>query len=147
MADWFAHGPREASADFIVDDETTVQYNPDPANRYCWSVGGKHYGNKGGALYEVARNANSISVEICSTNSTGQMQEHNDSGWSYTDAVLERAAELIRHLMKEYDVDIDHVIRHYDVNGKPCPGIIGWNAETGDESKWEAFRKKLQVEA
>ena len=49
--------------------------------------------------------------------------------------------------MKEYDVDIDHVIRHYDVNGKPCPGIIGWNAETGDESKWEAFKKRLEGEA
>lgn len=147
VADWFDHGPREASADFIVDDETTVQYNPDPANRYCWSVGGKHYGNKGGALYGIAGNANSISVEICSTNSTGQMMEHNDPSWSYTDAVLDRAVRLIQHLMKEYDVDIHHVIRHYDVNGKPCPGIIGWNAETGDESKWEAFRKRLQEDS
>lgn len=147
VADWFAHGPREASADFIVDDETTIQYNPDPAKRYCWSVGGPRYDTRGGALYGIAGNANSISVEICSTNSTGQMTEANDPAWGYTDAVLERAASLIRYLMKEYHIDIDHVIRHYDVNGKPCPGIIGWNADTGDESRWEAFKKRLEEEA
>lgn len=144
VADWFDHGPRKASADFIVDDATTLQYNPDPANRYCWSVGGPHFGTQGGTLFGIARNDNSISVEICSTNSTGQMTEANDPAWSYTDAVLDRAAELIRYLMKEYNVDIDHVIRHYDVNGKLCPGIIGWNEETGDVSKWEAFRKRLE---
>lgn len=144
--DWFANGTRKASADFIVDDETIYQYNPDPRNRYCYSVGGPHFGTSGGALFGIAGNPNSISVEICSTNSSGEMQEPNDPSWGYTDAVLDNAAELIRYLMKEYHVDIDHVIRHYDVNGKLCPGIIGWNPETGDESKWEAFKKRLVEE-
>lgn len=144
VAEWFDHGPRKASADFIVDDENIIQYNPDPANRYCWSVGGAHFGTHGGCLYEVATNANTISVEICSTNSTGKMTEANDENWSYTEAVLERAVELVRYLMKEYDINIDHVIRHYDVNGKLCPGIIGWNAESGDESKWNAFKSSLK---
>lgn len=146
VADWFDHGPRQASADFIVDDETTIQYNPDPANRYCWSVGGPRQETCGGTLYGIAGNANSVSVEICSTNHTGQMTQANDPAWSYTDAVLDRAAKLIQYLMKTYHVDSSHVIRHYDVNGKLCPGIIGWNAETGDESKWEAFRKRLEQE-
>jgi flagellum-specific peptidoglycan hydrolase FlgJ len=35
------------------------------------------------------------------------------------------------------------VIRHYDVNGKPCPGVIGWNADSGSESQWDAFHESI----
>jgi N-acetylmuramoyl-L-alanine amidase CwlA len=143
IASYFGRETTQASADFIVDDANIIQYNPDPENRYCWAVGGNSYGNKGGSLYGVAKNANSISVEICSTNDTGKVTNVNDSHWSFTDSVLDKAVELTRYLMKKYGIDADHVIRHYDVNGKPCPGIIGWNAETGDESKWKAFKKML----
>jgi flagellum-specific peptidoglycan hydrolase FlgJ len=142
-ASWFAQENAKASADFIVDDSNIVQFNPDPANRYCWAVGGSSYGNQGGSLYGVAKNANSISIEICSTNDTGKVTNANDSHWSFTDAVLNKAVELTKYLMEKYGIDADHVIRHYDVNGKPCPGIIGWNAETGDESKWKAFKARL----
>ena len=127
VAGWFKNPACAASADFIVDDATSVQYNPDPWNRYCWSVGGKKYpDSKGGSLYGVVTNRNSISVEICSTSKTGQVLKENDPGCSFTDAVLDRAVELVQHLMKEYGLDADHVVRHYDVSGKTCPGIIGW---------------------
>lgn len=142
-AGWFANPAAQASADFIVDDANIVQFNPDPKNRYCWAVGGAKYGNKGGSLYGTAKNANSISIEICSTNKTGKVTDANDANWNFTDAVLDKAAELTQYLMKEYGIDADHVIRHYDVNGKPCPGIIGWNADSGDDSKWKAFHKRI----
>lgn len=142
-AGWFANPAAQASADFIVDDANIVQFNPDPRNRYCWAVGGASYGNKGGSLYGVARNANSISIEICSTNKTGKVTNANDANWYFTDAVLDKAEALTKHLMKEYGIDAAHVIRHYDVNGKPCPGIIGWSADSGDDSKWKAFHKRL----
>lgn len=45
--------------------------------------------------------------------------------------------------MQKYNIDANHVIRHYDVNGKPCPGIYGWNAETGNESKWQNFLSRI----
>ena len=45
--------------------------------------------------------------------------------------------------MKKYNIDANHVIRHYDVNGKPCPGIYGWNADTGSESKWKNFQSRI----
>jgi len=45
--------------------------------------------------------------------------------------------------MQKYNIDANHVIRHYDVNGKPCPGIYGWNAETGNESKWKNFLSRI----
>ena len=29
------------------------------------------------------------------------------------------------------------------MNGKPCPGIIGWNEDTGSAAKWAAFKARL----
>ncbi len=142
-AGWFMNPSASASADFIVDDATIIQCNPDIVNRYCWHCGGSKYNNKGGSLYGVAKNSNSIGIEICSTNSTGKMTNANDKYYSYTDAVVSRAAELVKYLMGTYGIKADQVIRHYDVNGKPCPGIIGWNADSGDESKWRAFKVRL----
>ena len=138
VVSWFKNPENNGgSADFIVDDTTVVQYNPDIRNRYCWAVGGKKYPNtKGGSLYGTVTNRNSISVEICSTSRNGQVLNG-------TDAALDRAVELVRYLMREYGIDADHVIRHYDVSGKPCPGIIGWNKESGSEKAWQAFKSRL----
>lgn len=134
---------KNVSADFIVDDNTIVQYNPDIKNRFCWHCGGAKYNNKGGSFFGKCTNANSIGVEICSTNSTGKMQNANDKSYYFTDAVLKNALDLVRYLMKEYNIPADRVIRHYDVNGKPCPGIIGWNAESGSDAEWQKFKKAL----
>ncbi len=142
-AEYFANTANQASADYIVDDGTIVQYNPDPGNRYCWHSGGRKLSTKGGSLHGVAKNANSIGIEICSTNSTGKVPSANDRTWSFTDASISKAVELTRYLMEKYSIDADHVIRHYDVTGKLCPGIIGWNAESGDESQWEAFQAAI----
>ena len=49
----------------------------------------------------------------------------NDSHWRFTDKVVSNLVALVKYLMAEYGIDAAHVIRHYDVNGKPCPGIIG----------------------
>ena len=77
-ASWFSQPKAKASADFIVDDVEIVQFNPDPANRYCWSVGGNNYNNKGGRLYGVVKSSNSISIEICSTSKDGKVHDGND---------------------------------------------------------------------
>jgi len=142
-ADFFRTTKTEVSSDFIVDDSVIVKYNPDIRNNYTWHCGGNKYANKGGSFYGKCTNANSIGVEICSTNSTGKMQNANDKSYYFTDAVLKNAIDLVRYLMKEYNIPADHVIRHYDVNGKPCPGIIGWNAESGSETEWQKFKKAL----
>lgn len=151
---------RQASADFCVDDRDMVQFNPDLNNYYCWSVGDKKYGgnNKGGSLYGKATNRNTISIEVCSTctPATSEAVAHgNHAGWSFTDATLANAEKLAKILMKKFNIDKDHVVRHYDISGKSCPGIIGWNNElilttagksTGkysDSSKWIAFKNRL----
>lgn len=148
---------REASADFVVDDAQIVQVNPDPHNYYCWAVGDKF--NKwtgGGRLNGKATNRNTISIEICSTLAKGtSAQQPNHSGWSFTPQALDNARRLVRHLMREYGIPRERVIRHYDATGKLCPGIPGWNdgplnntdgKAAGSKSnsvKWQEFWKSI----
>lgn len=120
---------RNASADFVVDDATIVQINPDIRNYYCWAVGDRKnpYSN-GAKLYGKAKNTNTISIEICSNLKSGRSAKHaNTDAWYYTDKALNNTIKLVKYLMKEYDIPIDNVVRHYDISGKICPGIIGWN--------------------
>lgn len=143
VAAYFAKSSTGASADFIVDDANIVQYNPDIDNRYCWAVGGSKQNSKGGSLYGTAKNANCINIEICSTNSTGTVKDANDSTWSLSSAAVAKAVELAKYLMDLYGIDADHVIRHYDVNGKLCPGVVGWNTDSGSEAKWTSFKSQI----
>ena len=132
-----------ASADFIVDDTTAVQFNPDIKNRYCWHCGDSKNYNKGGSYYGACQNYNSIGIEVCSSNKTGQMTAANDNNYYFTEAVINKAAELAKYLMQTYNIPADRVIRHYDVTGKYCPGIKGWNEDSGDVSAWKAFKARL----
>lgn len=150
---------RSASADFAVDDRDMVQFNPDIRNYYCWSVGdAKNKYSSGGSLYGKATNKNTISIEICSTcnpATSKAVSTANHSGWSFTDAALNNAVKLAKIIMKEYNIPIERVVRHYDISGKLCPGIIGWNNETiydingnkttskSNSDKWLQFKKRL----
>lgn len=147
IASYFAsQGSRSASADFIVDDRDIIQYNPDIKNRNCWHCGGSKQGSGGATFYGKCTNSNSIGIEVCSTNRTGKVTNANDPNWSYTDASLKNAMELTKYLMKQYNVPASNVIRHYDVTGKACPGIIGWNGYTKDETKWQQFKAQISGE-
>ena len=143
LADYYRTAETEVSSDFIVDDTAAVQYNGDIKNRYTWHCGGSRYATKGGSFYGKCNNSNSIGVEICSTNSTGRMQNANDKSYSFTPAAVNNAVELVGSLMSEYGIPAERVIRHYDVNGKPCPGIIGWNTDSGSDSEWQKFKAAL----
>ena len=142
-ASYFSTTTVQASADFIVDDATIIQYNPDLRNYNTWHCGGGKQSSYGAKYYQQCTNSNSIGIEVCSTNSTKRVTNVNDSNWSFTDAVIDQTVLLTQYLMETYNIDADHVIRHFDVTGKYCPGIIGWNAPSGDESKWLAFKARL----
>lgn len=141
---------RLASADFCVDDKNIIQVNPNIATHFCWAVG------DGKGQYGIT-NANSISIEMCSTLDAGtDSTKANHEGWHITDAVLDNTVKLAKVLMKKYNIDINHVIRHYDASRKSCPGLIGWNdnyvynSKTGKSTKkknnskeWEKFKARL----
>lgn len=124
---------RQAGAHYFVDATSVYQSIDDL--RVAWAVGGSKYGDcsstGGGKMYGKITNANSISIEICSTN--GKPSEET----------LENAAELGRKLMKKYNISISNVYRHFDVTGKFCPGWNGWIKK--DDSKWKKFKKMLDI--
>ena len=125
IADYFGKQSTKASADFIVDQDEVVQFNPDIRNQYCWAVGDKLYKtfstSLGGTLYNKAKNTNCISIEMCSDKKNTKSLKVTDTDWSISDKVIERTALLARKLMKEYDIPIDHVIMHHCISGKQCP--------------------------
>lgn len=154
---------RPASADFAVDDAEVVQFNPDPYNYYCWAVGDKlSTGSGGGRLYGVARNSNTISIEICSNctpRTNTALSRSNHDGWSFTEKELDNAVKLTKMLMAKYNIPLDRVVRHYDITGKLCPGVIGWNdapevydKTTGkriagaknNSKEWDKFKARLK---
>lgn len=144
-SNWFANDKCLCSADYIVDIGGAVKYNPDIKNRYTWHSGGAKYPDPvaGGDYYRVCTNKNSIGVEICSCNRTGQITEANDQNFYFNAQTINNAVELVKKLMSEYHIPAENVIRHYDVTGKPCPGVIGWNEDSGSAEKWLEFKRAL----
>lgn len=131
-----------ASADFFVGHTGDIwQYNPNPEARYCWAVGGNKIPNKGGAFYGIAKNANTIHIEMCVKNKGNKSV--NSSDWYFTQETINATIELTKYLMEKYSIKADKVIRHFDVTGKACPGVVGWNASSGNESVWNGFKKKI----
>ena len=112
------------SAHYFVGDGEIRQ--PIDDNNIAW-----HVGNPKGA-YKVkmsdVKNANSIGIEMCETNvKTGNV----------THETIELTGQLVRMLMKKYNIPASRVIRHFDVLSKPCPtGFL-------TDSKWKTLKQQL----
>lgn len=130
---YFATNPAavNASADFFVDDNEIWQYNNQLETRYSWAVGDGSSGSYGGVCW----NSNQISIEMSCYQSGGQ--------WFISDKTYNNAVELVKYLMKKYNITSDRVIRHYDVSRKFCPGVNGWIAYFGSESTWKKFKSAI----
>ena len=96
---------------YTVDDDSIVQHIPDEETAYHAGDGASGPGN-----------AKSIGIEIC-VNEDGDFEKAKTN-----------AAALVRLLMEEHGIDIEHVVQHNHWNGKDCPKTI--RATTG---AWEAF--------
>ena len=121
----------KASAHYFVDNNSVTQSVPD--DHVAYSVGGSKYRDcdktGGGKLYGVAKNANTLNIELCDSDRNGTIMA--------TEATIENAAELCKVLMQRYGIDADHVIRHFDVNGKHCPAYFM------DAEAWDGFKSRL----
>lgn len=67
----------------------------------------------------------SISIELC----------HPDEGGNFNDATYNNCVYLVAKLMNYYNLDMDHLIRHYDVTGKNCPKYF-----VEHEDRWQVFK-------
>lgn len=70
-----------------------------------------------------------ISIEMC----------HPDDGGNFNDATYNNCVFLVAHLMNYYHLDMEHLIRHYDVTGKNCPKYF---VEHPD--RWEVFKEYVE---
>ena len=123
---YFKSENRGSSAHYFVDDTTLVQAVSE--NDTAWAVG-KNYGSNN--LFGKCTNSNSISIEMCSTN--GRI----------SNATYQNTVALVKSLMKKYNIDAAHVVRHWDVCSKSCPGWTGWGANGTNASIWNQFKKDI----
>lgn len=87
-------------------------------------------------LTEVAyasneRNADTVSIEVCHPDETGE----------FSPVTYDRAVELTAWLCVQFKLDPETgVIRHYDVTGKECPRYYVEHPEA-----WDAFRADVSA--
>ena len=112
------------SAHYFVGDGEIRQAIDD--NNIAWHVGNPNN------CYKVknsdCKNKNSLGIEMCELNkNTGEVAE----------STKKLTGELVRYLMKKYNVPSSRVIRHNDVLSKPCPtGFL-------TDSKWKVLKEIL----
>lgn len=132
---YFANNIVKASAHYFVDDDSVTQSVPD--NYIAWAVGGNKYPScketGGGKLYGVAKNSNTINIELCDDVKNGKVYP--------SEKTIENALELTRTLMKKYGLSKDDVIRHFDVTGKLCPAY--WCGTKEKDKKWQEILDRL----
>jgi N-acetylmuramoyl-L-alanine amidase len=114
---YFNGGNRNASADFFVDTNNIIQ-TVDYAKNYSWHCG------DGNGKYGIT-NRNSIGIEMC-------LVEPYDK-------VMKNTVELVVYLMKELNIPLDRVVRHYDASRKNCPASLSGN----NWAKWYEFKNKI----
>lgn len=103
-------GETFASAQFVIGlDGQIIQCVPCNEMAYCSN----------------SYNEFCISIEMC----------HPDETGNFNDATYNSCVYLVAHLMNYYHLDMDRLIRHYDVTGKNCPKYF-----VEHDDRWEAFK-------
>lgn len=118
---YFKDAYRGVSAHYFVDDNSIWQCVEEKDR--AWHCGAVIYYNK-------ARNDNSIGVEMCCFMNNGKLD--------ISAKTIANTIELVKDIMKRYNIPIENVVRHYDVTHKKCPAPF-----VDDVSRWEDFKSRL----
>ena len=81
------------------------------------------------------RNSDTISIEVC----------HPDESGQFSEVTYQSLIKLCAWLCREYKLDETNLIRHYDVTGKLCPLYYVRNPEAWEQLKadvGQALKKK-----
>lgn len=119
-AKYFNRANRDASAHYFVDDHVIYQVVED--NRAAWHCG------DGQGQFGIT-NHNSIGIEMCRKNNNVTPTTENNT------------IALIKILMQKYNVDVDHVVRHFDASRKICPSSFA----ADNWQRWNLFKNKLRT--
>ena len=125
-AQYFEKEKRNASANYFVDENEIWQVVDDYNG--AWHVGANKY-------YNSCRNNNSIGIEMCCK------RKGTKGEWYFEEQTVTNTIELVKELMKKYNIPIERVCRHFDCTGKICP-----EPYVRDEVAWTNFLKRVQEE-
>lgn len=130
-----------ASAHYGVDYNGDIyQYVED--EDIAWHCGANYY------KHPECRNSNSIGIEMAVRKRSIKTLNATDTDWYFEDATVKSTIELVKMLMKKYNIPADHVIRHYDVTGKICPNpfVYDTGSTTWAKFKYEISSAEIQNE-
>lgn len=113
---------------FVDDDSATESVPPDKVAYHC----GKDYSGGKAPFWGKCTNYNSIGIEMCAFAADKVLDIRNKT--------VANTVKLAKKLMKKYKIDIDHVVRHYDVCHKKCPAPFVDNPKA-----WECFKLNCQT--
>lgn len=117
-----------ASAHYFVDTHDIVQSVPDTGR--AWHCGVDYSGGKA-PYWGKCTNDNSLGVELC-------CYQDASGVWRFAPETVNNAVQLVRELMDTYSIDVDHIVRHYDVCHKNCPAPF-----VRDAAAWTNFEARL----
>lgn len=148
------------SAHYIVDQQRVIQVLPESVS--AWHVaGGKPDARYAGYEHAVGwhnwyrrvspssrflGNRNSIGVELCVKKISGSHSVY-DTDWMFPDEELDLAARLIADICERNGLAVEHVLRHYDATGKPCPRPfvrMRTDKDDANERLWDLFLTKIR---
>ncbi len=104
-----------------------------------WAVGTAGYYKQ---KHPKANNYNTISIEMC-CKCDGNSQSAEDPYWYFTEATQNATVWLVQKLMKELNIPIENVLRHYDIVNKTCPAPYVHNNKYKGTWTWDEFKKKV----
>lgn len=106
-------GETHASSNFIIGLEgETIQTVPTDEVAYA----------------SGPRNNDTISIEVCHPNDTGEFTPQSEAA----------LVKLVQFLVDYYKLEREEILRHYDVTGKECPRYLVQQPEA-----WDRFLEKI----
>ena len=121
---YFQSNYRGASAHYFVGHEGEIWQCVEDKD-VAWHCGATRY------KHAYCRNDNSIGIELC-------CRKKANGTWYFEEETVKAATELVKDLMKKYNIPAANVIRHYDVTGKVCPEPF-----VRDTAAWSTFKASL----
>ena len=122
---YFQNEYRGASANYFVGHKGEIWQCVEDENE-AWHCGATTY------KHPYCRNSNSIGIEMCCRKNV------SNGTWYFEEETVKATIELVKELMKKYNIPAANVIRHYDVTGKTCP-----EPYVRDTAAWNTFKANI----